>query len=87
MNRGGRTTIARRVMAAVLMLGLGAAVIGGGVAFADSTVGSGAPATPGVTTYQVDTPSAPIVFVDPVISPSDPAAPSGVVTANEWVWG
>src|SRR5215475_9246590 len=60
MNRGGRNRIARRLMAAAAMLGLGIAVVGGGVAFADDTAGSGTPAStvPGVVSdYRVDTPS------------------------------
>jgi len=75
MNRGGRNRIARRLMAAVAMLGLGIAVVGGGVAFADDTAGSGVPAStvPGVVSnYRVDTP-----VMNPV-----PLVPGGGLTAT-----
>ncbi len=89
MNRGGRGTIARRVMAATVMLGLGVAVIGGGVAMAGVDPGSGAPAVtvPGVVSdYQVVTPTATFLPVAPD-GTIDPAAPDGaVVTADEWGW-
>jgi hypothetical protein len=90
MNRGGRSRIARRLMAAGVMLGLGIAVVGGGVAFADDTAGSGTPAStvPGVVSdYQVDTPSIWFVPVDPG-TPIAPIAPGGggMATANDWDW-
>jgi hypothetical protein len=68
-------------MAAAVMLGLGVAVVGGGVAFADDSAGSGAPVVPGVVTdYRVDTPTAPLV-------PLGPAAPGGVVALSDgWEW-
>ena len=81
MSRGGHSRLARRLMAAAAMLGLGVAVVGGGVAFADDSAGSGAPVAPGViTNYPVDTPSLP---VGPVV----PAQPGGgVVAADSWDW-
>lgn len=91
MNRGGRNRIARRLMAAAAMLGLGIAVVGGGVAFADDTAGSGTPATtvPGVVSdYQVDTPDMRFVPVTP-IAPDVPFSPGGggvQATADEVEW-
>ena len=81
MNRGGRNRIAKRLMAAAAMLGLGIAVVGGGVAFADDTAGSGAPAStvPGVVSdYRVNTPA-----LTPV-----PISPGGglMATADEVDW-
>jgi hypothetical protein len=78
-------------MAAGVMLGLGIAVVGGGVAFAGDDAGSGAPAVtvPGVVTnYRVNTPTLPQIpiQVGPV-APSSPVQPGGgVVTADEWNW-
>jgi hypothetical protein len=68
-------------MAAAVMVGLGVAVVGGGVAFADDSAGSGAPVVPGVVTdYRVDTPTAPLV-------PLQPAAPGGAVAMSDgWEW-
>ena len=91
MNRGGRNRIDRRLMAAVAMLGLGIAVVSGGVAFADDTAGSGAPATtvPGVVSnYQVDTPDVRFVPVTP-IAPGVLFNPGGgglQATADEVEW-
>jgi hypothetical protein len=75
-------------MAAVAMLGLGIAVVGGGVAFADDTAGSGAPAStvPGVVSdYQVDTPALIPVPIDPGTVIGQPGG--GVMaTADEYEW-
>jgi hypothetical protein len=81
MSRGGHTRLARRLMAAAAMLGLGVAVVGGGVAFADDSAGSGAPVAPGVVTnYRVDTPSLPV-------GPVAPAQPgSDMVALDTWDW-
>lgn len=77
MNRGGRDRIARRLVTAAVMLGLGVAVIGGGVAFAGDTTDGGTPVAPGVVNYYVGTPNAPVV----------PAGPGvGVVTSDGWDW-
>lgn len=88
MNRGGRKRIARRVMAVAMMLGLGAVVVGGGVAFASDTASSGTPATtaPGVVSdYRVDTPA-----LDPVpLGPGALIDQSGgglAVTPDEVEW-
>jgi hypothetical protein len=81
MNRGGRNMIARRLMAAAAMLGIGVAVVGGGVAFAGDAAGSGTPAStvPGVVSnYRVDTP---VISVVP-IAPSDPV----MVQPDEYEW-
>lgn len=93
MTRGGRSTIARRLIAAAAVLGVGIAVVGGGVAFAGDDPGSGQPVVPGVVTnYRVNVPNAPLVPAapsDPVVVPSPvaPIAPGGgVVTADEWTW-
>lgn len=74
MSRGGHPRLARRLMTAAAMLGLGVAVVGGGVAFADDSTGSGAPAAPGVITNY------------PVLTPIVPTQPGPVVTADEWSW-
>ena len=80
MTRGGYSRIAQRLVTAAAMLGLGVAVVGGGIAFADDAAGSGAPLTPGaVTDYRVDTPTAPVVSVDPF-------GHGGVVSPDEWSW-
>lgn len=76
MNRGGRDRIARRLMAAAVMLGLGIAVIGGGVAFAGDTAGTGSPVAPGVVTNYINTPTAPVV----------PAGSGMVATSDGWDW-
>lgn len=72
MTRGGPSTIARRLIAAAAVLGVGIVVVGGGVAFAGDDAGSGQPVTPGVVTnYRVVVPTLP---------------GGGVVTADEWNW-
>jgi len=73
MNRGGGSRIARRIVAALAMIGLGAAVIGGGVALAGT---SSMPTDPGVDSNYG------------VYAPAAPAAPDsgGVVSLYEWLW-
>lgn len=87
MNRGGRNRIARRLMAAAAMLGLGIAVVGGGVAFADDTAGSGAPAStvPGVVSnYRVNTPTLSPVTIGPGTLIGQPGG--GMATLDEVDW-
>jgi hypothetical protein len=88
MNRGGRNRIARRLLAAFAMLGLGVAVVGGGVAFADDTAGSGTPAStvPGiVTNYRVNTPSLIPVPIGPGAVIGQPGG-GLMATADEYDW-
>jgi hypothetical protein len=74
-------------MAAAAMLGLGIAVVGGGVAFADDTAGSGVPAStvPGVVSdYRVDTPTLNPVMVGPGAQTGQPGG--GMATLDEIEW-
>ena len=74
MNRGGGSKIARRIVAALAMVGLGAAVIGGGVALAGT---SNMPPAPGIDgNYGVYAPAA----------PTAPDSGGGMVSLYEWNW-
>jgi hypothetical protein len=74
-------------MAAAAMLGLGVAVVGGGVAFADDTAGSGTPAStvPGVVSnYRVNTPALTPVPIGPGTVVDQPGGL--MATADEYEW-
>ena len=80
MTRGGRRTVARRLIAAAAVLGVGIVVVGGGVALAGDA-GSGQPVVPGVVTnYRVNVPDTTVVPVVPTLPGG------GIVTADEWTW-